>query len=243
MRLIMWSFFVCLACMVNLVAAQVREGKGKDVEEKTQTESDLTEGLLDLLGDPGKSSESNGEETASKVTPDIASEFDGEDIGQNPLVAIQREMIMAGNYLDSRMPSEKTEAIQSSILNRLDELIQQAEQKEQEERQQKGQANQRSTSQTQQQQGIERQRSQLGESEQSGDDDSEKKRSGSPGQTGAASEVVVQPNDPRALQQNVWGQLPERVRKQMQSRMVERFLPSYQKQIEAYFRALLKERQ
>jgi hypothetical protein len=49
--------------------------------------------------------------------------------------------------------------------------------------------------------------------------------------------------DPKRLQQDVWGQLPEQVRKQMQSRMVERFLPSYRPQIEAYFRALMQSKQ
>ena len=232
-----------MVCIGNPVDGQVGESKSKKVEEEAPAESDLTEGLLDLLGEPAKSSAGSGEDEARKLEENAIPSFDGEDVGQNPLGAIQREMMMAGNYLVSRLPSEKTEAIQSSILTRLDELIEQAEKKEQDENQQKSQTSQRATDQSQQKQGTEKQRQQRDESQQSGEDENEKRRSGSPGQTGNGSEVVVQPNDPRALQQNVWGQLPERVRKQMQSRMVERFLPSYQKQIEAYFRALLKEQQ
>jgi hypothetical protein len=36
----------------------------------------------------------------------------------------------------------------------------------------------------------------------------------------------------------VWGHLPERIRQQMMSRMVERFLPQYEASIEEYFRRL-----
>lgn len=52
--------------------------------------------------------------------------------------------------------------------------------------------------------------------------------------------AVVDLNDPRALQRSAWGNLPERTREQMQSRMVERFLPAYRDEIEAYYRALVK---
>jgi hypothetical protein len=44
--------------------------------------------------------------------------------------------------------------------------------------------------------------------------------------------------DAKALQQGVWGHLPERIRQQMMSRMVERFLPEYEASIEEYFRKL-----
>lgn len=52
--------------------------------------------------------------------------------------------------------------------------------------------------------------------------------------------MIVDLNDPRALQRSAWGNLPERTREQMQSRMVERFLPAYREEIEAYYRALVK---
>lgn len=48
------------------------------------------------------------------------------------------------------------------------------------------------------------------------------------------------PMDVKGLQQSVWGSLPDRRRQQMQSRMVEQFLPTYRKDIEAYYRALAK---
>jgi hypothetical protein len=65
-----------------------------------------------------------------------------------------------------------------------------------------------------------------------------------PGQPGLGpkgkANVTVDLNDPRALQRSAWGSLPERTREQMQSRMVERFLPGYRDEIEAYYRALVK---
>ncbi|MBX3423657.1 MAG: hypothetical protein KF752_19035 [Pirellulaceae bacterium] len=42
------------------------------------------------------------------------------------------------------------------------------------------------------------------------------------------------------LQRGVWGHLPERVRSQLEARMVDQFLPSYRQQLEAYYRALLQ---
>ncbi len=66
-------------------------------------------------------------------------------------------------------------------------------------------------------------------------------QSGQPGPSSSGAKgVTVDLNDPRALQRSAWGNLPERTREQMQSRMVERFLPSYRDEIEAYFRALAK---
>lgn len=53
-------------------------------------------------------------------------------------------------------------------------------------------------------------------------------------------DAVVDLNDPTALQRSAWGNLPDRVRDQMQSRMVERFLPGYREEIEAYYKALSK---
>ena len=46
--------------------------------------------------------------------------------------------------------------------------------------------------------------------------------------------------DPVALQRGLWGKLPEQSRRAMETQMVERFLPSHSKQIEAYYRILLQ---
>lgn len=46
--------------------------------------------------------------------------------------------------------------------------------------------------------------------------------------------------DPVALQRGLWGKLPEQSRRAMETQMVERFLPSHRRQIEAYYRILLE---
>lgn len=74
-----------------------------------------------------------------------------------------------------------------------------------------------------------------------GSGDSKAGPNGSPASGAMQSRnAVVELNDPTALQRSAWGQLPDRVRDQMQSRMVERFLPRYREEIEAYYRALAK---
>jgi hypothetical protein len=61
----------------------------------------------------------------------------------------------------------------------------------------------------------------------------------SPGLSAGRARTSTLPlQDPRWLQQNAWGSLPQRKREQMQSRMVEQFLPAYRQDIEAYYRAL-----
>lgn len=62
----------------------------------------------------------------------------------------------------------------------------------------------------------------------------------SPGQSGTAGPLVLNPKDPVSLQQGAWGHLPAQTRSQMQSRMVEQFLPNYRERLEAYYRALLQ---
>ncbi|GIW99505.1 MAG: hypothetical protein KatS3mg111_2838 [Pirellulaceae bacterium] len=61
-----------------------------------------------------------------------------------------------------------------------------------------------------------------------------------PGVAGEPLPLKVDLADPKALQQGVWGRLPEQVRQQMQSRMVEEFHPVFRQQIEAYYQALMQ---
>lgn len=219
--------------------------------EKGQ-ESELVEGLLDLLNEPAppateQDSPDDKQGPSIKLTPaDVG--LDGEDLGEdsdNPLGAVRQSMLIAAGFLERGLTNAETQTLQSDIVDRLDEIISQLEtpnenssqnQQQQESSQESQQQNQTTQfSKPQQSPSESEQPSQEnGNGEQAGDDN--------PGQQGAAGSQSVDMADPRALQQSVWGQLPERVRKQMQSRMVERFLPSYRAEIEAYFQALLKEK-
>ncbi|GAB5405969.1 MAG: hypothetical protein Aurels2KO_42000 [Aureliella sp.] len=64
--------------------------------------------------------------------------------------------------------------------------------------------------------------------------------SGRPSDRGGKTAASVRMNAPEAYQRTVWGQLPDRVRTSMQSRMVEQFLPTHREQIEVYYQKLLE---
>jgi hypothetical protein len=213
----------------------------------------LTEGLLDLLNEPGKKpAEPSPSRQPRNVNP--APDFkpadvglDGEDLGENsanPLESVRQSMLIAAGLLQRGATDASTQELQSGIVQRLDELINQLEQnrsppnrssskQEQSEPQPSNEQEQNPQSQSRQQERKQGppETPELAES---------RPNSQNPGQSGTAPTVEVDLADPRALQQNVWGHLPERMRTQMQSRMVEQFLPSYREQIEAYFKALLE---
>ncbi|MCH8045193.1 MAG: hypothetical protein IID44_15895 [Planctomycetes bacterium] len=46
----------------------------------------------------------------------------------------------------------------------------------------------------------------------------------------------------RALMKDIWGDLPERARQEMQQRSSDKFLPKYELKIEKYFRRLAEQR-
>jgi hypothetical protein len=60
-----------------------------------------------------------------------------------------------------------------------------------------------------------------------------------PGEQGPRVDSRVQ-TLARQLQQDVWGHLPEKLRTQMNGRMVEDFLPAYREQIQQYYRRLME---
>lgn len=246
----------CLAgafCLVSIhIGASPTLGQTEATEKPTQTEpaqSELTQGLLDLLNEPAEkilveqseSADSNGGVLPQIQPKDIG--LDGEDLGEQserPLVAVWQSMLIAAGYLDRGVTNVQTQTLQRDILQRLDELIEQIEQPENSQNQvTQSQAEQQRTARSA---GESRSQSLQSEAEKraAAGDDSNSTSMNEPVESGTVGELVVEFSDPAALQQSVWGQLPERVRKQMQSKMVERFLPSYREQIEAYFQALLK---
>jgi hypothetical protein len=220
---------------------------------KSKEQAELVDGLLDLLNEPApvikKSAEPAPTLTPADVGPDI--EPLAAQAG-SPLHAVRQSMLMAAGYLSKGFVNQQTRQLQTDIVAQLDELIdeleqsnssqqQAAQQPEQQQKQQQSPSEQRSSASnqtqpssskpaTEQQTASDTER-QTGQTEPTPD---------SPAQQGQAAQPKVDLADPKTLQQNVWGQLPEQVRKQMQSRMVEQFLPSYRQQIEAYFQALLE---
>ncbi|WP_145074597.1 hypothetical protein [Aureliella helgolandensis] len=220
----------------------------------------MLDGLLDLLTDPEPStaqeSALDGSSPATPPVPQITPEdlgLDGEDLGEqaeNPLAAVRQSMLIAAEYLKQGSAASETQLLQQNIVQRLDELIDEIKsaQKRQKQSQQStssaGEAQEPSqTTPSAPPQTSPSSNSSTASADQDDgtDPNTEPSVGNRPGETGRAAAGDVQLADPRALQENVWGQLPERVRKQLQSRRVEQFLPSHRQQIEAYFRALLHE--
>lgn len=226
---------------------QQRSGKSSST---SSTSSGLTEGLLDLLKDP--KSENASDPTASKLpTNSPAPTLEPSDVGLegenlseetgNPLNAVRQSMLITAGLLQRGVTGSDTQRLQQDIVQRLDEIIEQLQNQpppsnknDSSQSKSKSQSSQNSSGAQQTQSSTTTSKpKEDGESDASGNQNQ-------PGNSGNRASGEVELKDPAALQQSVWGQLPDRVKSQLQSRMVEQFLPSHKEQIEAYFRALLQ---
>jgi hypothetical protein len=176
--------------------------------------------------------------------------------GNHPLQAVSQGMRTAADLLQSGRSLAQTVELQGDLLRQLDQWIsavqesaasQSNPQTEQERLSEQQSIDNRSADQTTGQ--VMPDQSSSGqevsnETQQTGDDqrrqDSSSDSGQSPGQSGTAGPLILDPKDPVSLQQGAWGHLPAQTRSQMQSRMVEQFLPSYRERLEAYYRALLQ---
>lgn len=196
-------------------------------------EQSLVEGLLDLIDKPGTSTGSG----PNSAPPELGSDLNS----SNPLMSVREQMKVAAGLLQRGRGDQQTVDLQSKIVSELDALIKQLEQQ----RSSSSASDQRLQQMHQNTRPSQSQRSSSTQPKESTTSPASPTQAPSsesgdqPGDTGDSITGQVQRNDPVALQQNVWGHLPDRVRSQMQSRMVEEFLPSYRNQIEAYYRALL----
>jgi hypothetical protein len=259
-------FTVSGLCLTVALSASTAWAQENNVIQRQEATSELTEGLLDLVQEPDKKSEKPTDGAAgdaqSHTADDTQMQLKAEDVGleqadlneqtDNPLESIRQSMLIAAGFLRKGVTDEQTQQLQGDIVSRLDELIDQLEASEPSTQTSSGNSSQQDQQQQQQQSSQpSAEPESSGENQPPSDDsgqdrDSQENSGGStaaenqPGLTGEKADVEVDLGDPRQLQQSLWGQLPERVRQQMQSRMVERFLPSYREQIEAYFQALLK---
>ena len=213
----------------------------EDTKEAEESSSSLTDGLLDLLGEPEIASDASKDAKTSILPQDVG--LDGEDLGEqqdDPLASVRQSMVIAAEFLNRGVTGGTTQTLQGDIVQRLDDLIQQIEEAQKDASQQSsGEQNSQSEQQeTERQQGDTETQSQSTESDQNQGQTSGRDN---PGNDGEKKELRTDLVDPGKLQLEVWGQLPERIRKQMQSRMVEQFLPSYRDRIQSYFESLLRE--
>lgn len=231
-----------------------------------QPESTTDSNKTDLAKPPRTNLVKPGQQVASGLT-EVNPPGEGSRPG-DALRQIHSEMLQSAEYLSRGESVEEALSVQSSVLSNLDALIDQFSSQSQSTRSSSKSQNQGQDSRSQNSQENPRDQNSQNQSreEQSASDAAEAgsqspatdgnakdnadenrqnqdpQTASTPGQSGASADPRTQLSDPRAMQEGVWGQLPDQVRQQMQSRMVERFLPAYQEQIEAYFRALLKGR-
>lgn len=220
----------------------------------------LAEELLkDIV--PNDAAESADKQDANKENAAGAGRSFG--AGENPFEVISLGMLTASKYLREGETGNTTQEVQNNVLMRLDELIEQSEKQSKknkpsqsssssqrstkrqtsEQKQQRQEANkQRSTQQNKSEggqdsedQGDQQRRSDKGEND---DTESGMPTGNGPQTSDGSRDGKTDLGDAKALQQGVWGHLPERIRQQMMSRMVEKFLPEYEASIEEYFRKL-----
>jgi hypothetical protein len=215
---------------------------GTNKPQPSTEQSSLVEGLLDLLDGTEPKSNENSKPSTQPLPkqPEIRSNSGS----SNPLLGVRDRMKVAADLLQQGRSDQQTVEVQSSIVSQLDALIEQLQQQQK--------SSQRSSNQQMQQMRQQMQPSQSQQSSSSKENESSATKPGeandagsetgtTPGDRGEPVDATLRRNDPTALQQSVWGHLPDRVRSQMQSRMVEEFLPSYRQHLEAYYRALLEE--
>ncbi len=214
-------------------------------------DDELLQGLLELIGEASENSKTEPSRPKPELSPaDIGLTQEQIDASnQNPLEAIRQSMLIAAGYLQKGAAESETRQIQHDIVTRLDELIASIESQKRRHResQSEEQQEQESTSdKTQQtsgnsQDGPPRDLATANNADGKSDNAGETTDTDSPDHQGPVASQNVQLSSPRALLQGVWGNLPPRLRETMQSRMSDSFLPSYQTEIEAYYRQLLKE--
>ncbi|TWT39708.1 hypothetical protein [Blastopirellula retiformator] len=190
---------------------------------------------------------------------------------ENPLLQIGRDMQTVQDRIGQGQAEDDTLSMQQSIIKQLDDLIEQAKQQQQQQQQQQNpqqqQQQQQQKNQQQQQQNQQQQQSQQqGQQGQQGQQQPQNGGAEPQPQEGDAEQQSQQQRDNEqamessdelrdkdyellpleargALIKEVWGQLPERVRQQLQNASVEKFLPKYERLTEDYFRRLAEEEQ
>ena len=241
---------ILAGCSLNVTAIAQEQPDQPPKSSTPATSNELVEGLLDLLNEP--TAKKPADVPKQPLTPaDVG--LEGEDLGEaseNPLLAVRQSMLIAAGYLRRDGANADTMKLQSDIVRRLDDLISELENAQGKEDKSKQESQQQSSEQSSAQKQREQQnrsqsvKSRPGDRKNSETGEDRTDRQGEPEnpptQRGNGGNATVELADAKSLQQDVWGQLPSRVRQQMQSRMVEQFLPAYKDQIEAYFQALLK---
>jgi len=155
---------------------------------------------------------------------------DGEDVGaraEHPLRQIGAMMIGVRAKLRGRDTSQETQATQQKIIDGLSKLIETQQQQ--------------SSSSSSSAAAVEDRR------DESGDEQQQHRPSTGEQPTATNGSAAAQDTDDsaaraRRLFQQIWGQLPDQVRQQIETPLHETFLPQYDDVIQDYFRRLANEK-
>jgi hypothetical protein len=155
----------------------------------------------------------------------------GEDVGVAPagqvFQAIEKQMLVVQQRLREMDTSEPTQEMQRRIVMDLDAVIQQMQEQ---------MAAQRTGSQQ-----TDASNQQGKPSDKDGGDTGDRRASGTPDPSSANDGQLAETDAMRKALDRFWGNLPERVRRQVQNMNAVEFLPEYQKLIEDYYQRLAEE--
>jgi hypothetical protein len=185
--------------------------------------------LDDLKSSPTKSKEPAP--TAASLKERLRQELTGgEDIGeeQQPLQRIRRRMRLAEELIAAKATAQDTQELQKLISDELAAIVAQAQ------KQGPG-GSPRKPPTGQQSQATNPMGEGTGEAKAGPPRDSSQRLES--GEVDSAKSAA----DARAVMHRLWGNLPEKVREQMQNAPIEQFLPKYDKLIQQYYKRLAEE--
>jgi len=232
------AVFCSLVLVAGTVLSQSQpSGRATPPSQKPVADEldNLDEQLLEGIGGAASSagtaapleSERRNESSGSEGGKITRSGTSGSDVGrENPLAGIRQQMLRVEQLLDQRNVSAETQQTQQHIVEQLDQLIAALASSQQSRQQKKQRLDSASTPQGDQQ-AVKNGREPASDA------------SGKPEVTESA------PRPPAAVQtalKEIWGHLPERLRRQVRSAESAEFLPKYRRLIEDYFSRLAEDR-
>lgn len=240
---------VCCLLLANATVAFSQEA------EQPSSADELLQGLLELVPNPPDQTNASKDATGKILLDpeDVGlSQADLHSVAQTPLESIRQSMLVSAGLL-RRGINDDLLTLQDDILDRLDDLIEQLDS----EKQNNGSSSKSDTSnagdkaagnvKSQQSSNASQTQSEDAQPEdlEGGNSkeqfvESDGPLSGGPSNVGPKRIAELKLSARQAYQEQIWGQLPERVRASMQSKMVEEFLPSHREQIEIYYRRLME---
>lgn len=216
-------------------AKPAKPAKSLDKQLLDDLDAGLPESLDNLKAKTGENTPAKkpASDLDNKLKQDLG---EGEDIEfgkpQDPLAKIGDRMREAEQLIGKRNTSIKTQTLQREILTDLDALIAKLEKQCQCAGGQKQQSKPQQNS---------SQAKKPGKSDSDSGEESKKPADDSTERIGKNDDSKVEAQDMHELVRAVWGNLPARVRQQMQSASVEQFLPKYERLIEEYYKRLAED--